>query len=93
MYAEPRGRGAHLSQRGGCLGGCSCSLTPEAFWLSSRILGSPSPAPSIFFFFKIFLMWTIFKVFTEFVTILLQFCVFWFSGRKACGIPASLTRD
>ena len=30
-------------------------------------------------------MWTIFKVFTEFVTILL---VFWFFGGKACRILA-----
>ena len=31
-------------------------------------------------------MWTIFKVFIEFVTILLLFCVFGFFGPKACGI-------
>ena len=31
------------------------------------------------------LMWTIFKVFIEFVTILLRFA-FWFWGHKACGI-------
>ena len=30
-------------------------------------------------------MWTIFKVFIEFVTILL---LFWFFAREACGIPA-----
>ena len=30
---------------------------------------------SIIFFFKNFLMWMIFKVFIEFVTILLLFCV------------------
>ena len=34
---------------------------------------------------KLFLMWTIFKVFIEFVTILL---LFWFYGHKACGILA-----
>ena len=42
-----------------------------------------------FFFFKIFfLMWTIFKVFIEFVTILLLFYVFSFFGCEACGILA-----
>ena len=35
----------------------------------------------------IFLMWTIFKVFTEFVTILLLFYVL-FIGLKACGLLA-----
>ena len=39
----------------------------------------------LFFFFKISLMWTIFKVFIDFVTILLLFYV-WFFGRDACGI-------
>ena len=33
-------------------------------------------------------MWTIFKVFIEFVTILLLFYVLVFFGRKACGILA-----
>ena len=41
------------------------------------------------FFFKslfiYFLMWTIFKVFVEFVTILLLF-MFWFFGHEACWI-------
>ena len=41
------------------------------------------PFPYSFFF----LMWTIFKVFIEFVTI---FCfMFWFFGLRACGILAS----
>ena len=41
-----------------------------------------------YFFLRIFfLMWTIFKVFIEFVTILLLF-MFWFFGHKACGILA-----
>ena len=32
-------------------------------------------------------MWTIFKVFIEFLTILLLcFFMFWFFGREACGI-------
>ena len=31
-------------------------------------------------------MWTIFKVFIEFVTMLLVFFKFWFFGHKACGI-------
>ena len=34
-------------------------------------------------------MWTIFKVFIEFVTILL---LFWFFGCKACGIPIPAPR-
>ena len=33
-------------------------------------------------------MWTIFKVFTEFVTILLLFYAFWFFRREACEILA-----
>ena len=33
-------------------------------------------------------MWTIFKVFIKFVTILLLFYVFWFFGPEACGILA-----
>ena len=48
---------------------------------------------SCFFLFicllKIFLMWTIFKVFIEFVIIFLQFFfMFWFFGCKACEISA-----
>ena len=44
------------------------------------------------FFFKVFLMWTIFKVFIEFVTILLLFyvLVFWLQGTWDL---SSLTRD
>lgn len=35
-------------------------------------------------------MWTIFKVFMEFVTRLFLFFVFWFFGREACEIqPAA----
>ena len=41
----------------------------------------------VFIFLKIFLMWTIFKVCIEFVTILLLFC-FGFFGHEACGILA-----
>ena len=37
-----------------------------------------------------FLMWTIFKVFIQFVTILFLFCV-WFFGHEACGLLASQT--
>ena len=51
------------------------------------------PAPSwVFFFFKIFLMWTTFKVFIEFVTVLILFylLVFWLRGMWDLG---SLTRD
>ena len=42
----------------------------------------------LFFLKKIFLMWTIFKVFIEFVPILLLFLYFGFFGREACGILA-----
>ena len=38
------------------------------------------------YFFKDVLIWTIFKVFTEFVTLSLLFYVFWFFGHEACGI-------
>ena len=34
-------------------------------------------------------MWTIFKVFNEFVKILLPLLMFWFFGHTACGILAS----
>ena len=44
------------------------------------------------FLFKIFLMWTIFKVFIEFVTILLLFYVLVFWPRGMWGLT-SLTRD
>ena len=43
------------------------------------------------FFFKIFLTWTIFKVFIGFVTILFLLFIFWFFGLKACGIPVPRT--
>ena len=33
-------------------------------------------------------MWTIFKVFIEFVIILLLLFMFWFFGHEACGILA-----
>ena len=40
-----------------------------------------------FFFLFLFLIWTIFKVFIEFVTVLLLFSLmFWFFGHEACGI-------
>ena len=38
------------------------------------------------------LVWTIFKVFLEFVTILLLFFMFWVFGHKACGDLSSPTR-
>ena len=41
-----------------------------------------------FFFFFSFLMWTIFKAFIEFVTILLVFYDLFFFGCEACGILA-----
>ena len=40
-----------------------------------------------FFFFKILLVWTIFKLFIEFVKLLLWFYVLLF-GHEACGILA-----
>lgn len=46
------------------------------------------PECTIFLKFFLFLMWTLFKVFIEFV----QYCFcfkFWFFGCKACGILAS----
>ena len=58
------------------------------------------PLTTITMFLKIFLMWTIFKVFIEFVTVLLLFYVlvffsffssssfFFFFGCEACGILA-----
>ena len=45
--------------------------------------------PFLLIFLKIFFMWTIFKVFIEYVTRLPLFYVFWFSGHWACGILAS----
>ena len=39
-----------------------------------------------FFFYKVFFMWSIFKVFIDFVIILLLLFMFWSAGREACGI-------
>ena len=36
-----------------------------------------------------FSWWTLFRVFNEFVTILLLFYIFWFFGQEACGILVS----
>ena len=46
----------------------------------------------VFLFFKIFFMWAVFKVFIEFVSILLLFYVlgFWLQGMRD---PSSPTRD
>ena len=44
------------------------------------------------FFFKIFLMWTIFKVFIELVTMLLLLCVFTFWPHRIRDL-SSPTRD
>ena len=44
--------------------------------------GSKVPFLKVFFI----LMWIIFKVFAEFVTIMLLFYIFWFFDLKACGI-------
>ena len=54
-------------------------------------LGSALESEPQFFlliFFKIFLMWTIFKVLIEFVITLLLFCMFWYFGQEARGILA-----
>ena len=45
-----------------------------------------------FYLIFFFLMWTIFKVFIAFVTVLLRFYVSFFFGHKVCEIT-SLTRD
>ena len=42
----------------------------------------------LYYFLKDFLMGTIFKVFIEFVIILLLLFMFWFCGHEACGILA-----
>ena len=42
----------------------------------------------LYYFLKDFLMGTIFKVFIEFVIILLFLLIFWFYGCEACGILA-----
>ena len=39
--------------------------------------------------FFLFLAWTLFRIFNEFVTILLLFYIFWFFGQEACGILVS----
>ena len=51
---------------------------------SEKILSKDPEGASLYLFI---LMWTIFKVIIEFVTILLLFC-FSFLGHKACGILA-----
>ena len=43
------------------------------------------------FFFKDYLVWTIFKVFIEFITTLLLFFMFWFFGPEARRILVSPT--
>ena len=46
----------------------------------------------VIFFFFLILMWTIVKVFTEFVTVLLIVLCFGFSGQEACGVLAPWQR-
>ena len=46
--------------------------------------GRPIPLTLFFYFLKTFLMWTILKVFIEFVTILLLLYVLVFFGCEAC---------
>ena len=58
---------------------------------------SPSPGPSPIFFFHLFfknniLTWTTFKVFTEFITMLLLFYILAFWPQGTCD-PSSLTRE
>ena len=52
--------------------------------LAGGFLATVPPGKSL----KIFLMWMIFKGFTQFVTILLLFVMFWLFGCETCGILA-----
>jgi len=60
---------------------------------------SPSDGPTlllVFFFLKVFLMWTVFKVFIEFVTTLPLFYVlfFWLQGMwDPRGFPAQVVKN
>ena len=47
----------------------------------------------LFLFLKIFIMWTICRVFTEFVNILLLFYIFWFLWPQGIWYLTSPTRD
>ena len=57
-------------------------------FFTSEPPGKPTDCDPSIFFFKDFLMWTIFKVFIELVTVLPLFYAFWFSDHKACWILA-----
>ena len=61
----------------------------EVRWLWSKLVGTEKQIESIgfSFFLFLFLMWTIFKVFIEFVTICFCF-MFCFFGHEACEILA-----
>ena len=74
------------------LGGSDHPLPPQfrRNWLKGLRTWCSLLSPIYFFFLKFFLMWTIFKVFIEFVAILLLFYVLVFWPR---GILGSLTRD
>ena len=74
----PRGVGSAVTK--GVLAGWSGALPTVVGGVG---VGDRQNRP--FFFFKIFLVWTIFKVFIEFVTILLLFyvLVFWLRGMLA----------
>ena len=54
----------------------------------SRVLDSEHNIISNVFCPKDFLMWTIFKVFIEFVTLYYFFLCFVFFGQEACGVLA-----
>ena len=83
----------------GPLPGDQESIPMPTGFLATRPRSSSPPVPTpllyllsrlsvFFFFFKIFWMWDIFKVFTEFVILL-----FWFFGCEVCGILVPLTSD
>ena len=65
----------------------SSVLGAEGGWGLDGLLFLLAVGPSVFFFQNFFLIWTIFKVFIEFVTIL--FLVFIYLFCKICGISAS----
>ena len=73
----------------GILEGADKNTYPEtgSLFPSNRV-GSPFQASMRHNCIVLFFMWTIFKVFTKFVTVLLLFCVLVFLALEACGILA-----